>query len=84
MLSPFLARSVERAARPLWHISEQVHRFQCGFMQRLIMPSLINRAPPSYPDGPVSVICLVSHQTWLMGAWMARSAGAKPGHFSRR
>lgn len=73
MLSPFYARAIERTARPMWRFSEKVHRLQCDFMRRMIMPALLRREPPAYPEGPVSVVALVSHSSWLMGLWMARS-----------
>src|SRR5947208_463812 len=73
MLSPLFARTAERLTRPFWQVSRQLNTWECNFMSAAIMPALIDRPGRKFPESPVSVVCLVSHSSWLMGLWMARS-----------
>lgn len=73
MMPPKLARAAEIAARPLWHISRAMHKCEWVFMRDVIMPGLISQPPSRFAASPISVVCLVSHSSWLMALWMARS-----------
>ena len=79
-IAPIRARVLGRATRPLWSLSRKLHVMERDFARGVIMPALLETSAPSQAALAVPVVSLVSHGSWLMAAWMARSLD----YYSRR
>jgi hypothetical protein len=73
MAAPFIARQIERIARPLATAREFLHQRHIALLKRHVVPALANHPPRRFQDMPVTVALLLGHTGLDMGLWTARS-----------